>query len=478
MAITVRRERTAWQRVGDNFRAALLAISAYALPLRDHEPSLDDPSVEAARARIGGQLTLQPLTRTRWYPEHLEAAEWQADAGNLLEAGRLARAMERDGVLQGLLATRCGGLVKLPKRFRGPADMVDRLQSGGAQARSVFDEMLPPSELEAFTSDFVKLGVAVGELVPVEGRDFPLFVRRSPEYLVFRYSENQWFFQSAVGLIPITPGDGRWVLLLGGREMPWQRGLWRALGRAYVRKEHACLARDNWERTLANPARVGTAPQGATGSEIASWFRKVAAWGFNTVFALKPGWDVKLLESKGEGYQSFSSTIKEQNEEYQFLLHGQVVTSTGGVGFANADVFDDVRADLVQRDGDAVAHVINTQVLPAWTLNTYGEERFGESPTFAWDTTPPSDLAAIANTYAQAAGAINALRDALAVYGRELDIDAVISRFGIPTKVGEVAEGLRRASPANEAIEATDAAAVRGSRALSRRLQLVRTEAA
>ena len=436
------------QRIGNTFRAALLAISAYALP-DSNLAGLEDPSIEEARRRLGGQLSLQPITRTRWYIEHVENAEWAADAGDMLEAGRLCRAMDRDGVLAGLLATRAGGLVQLPKVFDGPLDMIERLQEGGEQARSEFAEMCPPTELEAFVSDFIKLNLAVAELVPVEGRSYPLFVRRLPEYLTFRWSENRWYFRSAVGLIPITPGDGRWVLLLGGRESPWQRGTWRALGRAFVEKEHADMARANFERTVANPARVGIAPAGATEGQLTKWFKRVAAWGYNTVFAVKAGWDVKLLESNGQGAKSFPETIDDKNEEFQFLLHGQIVTGTGGVGFANADVFDDVKADLIQRDGDAVSHCISTQVLPVWVVTTYGEERLDECPVFSWDTTPPSDLASVGAAMTAAATAAKAWNEALTASGLEVDAEAFAAKFGIPVRARRAATDAATSTSSN-----------------------------
>src|SRR5205085_2623084 len=102
------------------------------------------------------------------------------------------------------------GLVRLPKRFRGDPRIVQALELGHDKVRSVFDEMFPPAELALLAGDGELCGVGVGELVPVEGRDYPVLVRLDPEYLVFRWNENCWYFRSVIGLIPITPGDGRW----------------------------------------------------------------------------------------------------------------------------------------------------------------------------------------------------------------------------------------------------------------------------
>ena len=410
------------------------------------DPGLDDPSVEAMRAAMGGQISPQPTIRTRWYLRDLEVAQYSAAVGNLQAVGELCVAMDGDGVLRGVMATRAGGLVRLPKQFTGPDDMVKRLEAGsGDEARSEFDEMCPPTELEAFVSDFIKAGVAVGELVPVEGRDYPVFVRRLPQFLVYRWSENRWYFRALSKLIPITPCDGRWVLLTGGRDAPWLGGMWRSLGRAYITKDHARSRRDSWEGRLANAAVVTTAPSGATEGQRKNFFRRVADWGLNTVFGLLPGWGVTLLESNGRGADSFRETIKEQNEEITKAISGQTVTSDGGVGFVNAAIFRSIAADLIQRDGDALAHCLNTQVLPSWTLNRYGDERLAESPRVAWDTAQPDDRKAIAESLGSAAGAIAALREALAPSNLEPDVQALCTRFGIPTK--EIAVAV---APAND----------------------------
>lgn len=410
----------------------LLAIAAYAVP-SSRLPGLDDPGVERVRNAQGGQLAPMPVTRTRWYVKDLERAERLADSGDLTLAGQLCRAMDRDGVLRGIMSTRAGGLVRLPKRFRGKTDMVDALQQGGVQARSVFDEMLPASELERFTADGVKIGVAVGELVRVEGRDYPLFVRRPPEHLLYRWSENQWYFRSVAGLIPITPGDGRWVLHTpGGREAPWQGGDWRCLGRAYITKDHARNHRDNWEGKLANAARVAVAPQGAAEAQKQGWFRKVMAWGVNTVFGLTPGYDVKLLESNGRGADSWVKTIAEQSQEMIIAVAGQTVTTDGGTGFANADIHKSIRADLIKATADALAHTINTQVLPAWVVATFGADRLGECPTVEWDVTPPHDQTQAATALVQAAAAITTLTEALAAHDAKIDAVALATRFGVP----------------------------------------------
>lgn len=412
--------------------AALLGISAYQRPVLGL-PDLESAQVVSVRDAMGGQLSPAPVTQTRWYLADVEAAERAADRGDLAIAARLMRSAKRDGVLAGVLSTRTDGLVSLPKRFRGDPEIVAALEFGHDSIRSVFDEMFPPQELALLAADGITVGVGVGELIPVEGRDYPVFARLDPEFLHYRWSENRWYFRSIAGLIPITPGDGRWILHApGGRVSPWQNGLWKAIGEAYIRKHHAKLHKDNWEGKLANPARVAVAPAGAGEEQSQNWFRAVMAWGVNTVFGLRPGYDVRLLESNGRGWESFSKTIEEQNTEYTIAVAGQTVTTDGGAGFQNSDIHKSIRADLIKSTAEGLAFTLNTQGIPPYVLDHYGEDALANSPCVSWDVKPAKDRAAEAQSLVTTAQAITQLSEALAAHGRGLDIDAVCAQFGVP----------------------------------------------
>ena len=420
--------------ISERIRRTLQGIARYALP-DSMLPSLGDDAVEQIREGFGGQLALPVTSITRWTQQDIERAEVNADQGDLSLAGALMRSAHKDAVIAGVMSTRCGGLIRLPRRFRGNAEMVDRLQRGGLEARSIFDEMHPPAELEMLDRDGVELGVGVAELVPVAGRTHPVMNRLPPEHLRYRWYENRWYYSSIAGLLPITPGDGRWVLHVpGGRVYPWQNGLWRALARSYVTKEHARIRRENWEMKLANPARVAFSPLGADEPTKKNAFQKLLAWGMNTVFGLPAGWDIKLIESNGRGADSFRLTIEGENRDIVIAINGQVVTVDGGSGFSNQDVHKSVRADLIQRDESSLAFTLNTQSLPVWVALEYGEDALlsDDLATVGWDVTPPSDLNSIAQSMIAASTAITSLREALTVDGRELDIDQMIATFGIP----------------------------------------------
>ncbi len=372
---------------------------------------------------------LPTSSTTQWFQSDIEQAILQADSGDLTGAGSLWRSMRRDGAFAGLLSTRAGGLTRLPKIFRGTDNVLADLEPG-ADGDSLFDRVFPPKELELLDADGIGLGVGVGEMLPFPGREEPIFVRLDPQFLRYRWTDDRWYYASVGGLLPITPGDGRWVLHMpGGYMQPWNQGLWPSLGRAFVAKEHAYMYRENYSSKLANPARVAVSPQGASDEQKQSFFRRVMAWGINTVFGLPPGWDVRLIESNGVGYDVYMQTIEGADKEFMIGLAGQIVTVTGGSGFANAAVFATIRSDLIQGDGDALALTISQQGLRPLVNRLYGSSA---RASVTWDTRPPADLKAEAEAISAASKAIEDACRVLEARGYEVDVRELVTRFKIP----------------------------------------------
>jgi hypothetical protein len=447
------------QSLTDRAREAIrnmMGVSAYEKP-RGYGLDIDDHTVEEIREALGGQIQPQTNTRLRWYIADLETAQFQADDGNLLMAAQLYRAMNRDGVLAGLLGTRTGGLVRLPKRFYGDSEIAEQLQAKNG-SRSVFEEMFPSSELSMLARDGIQLGVGVGELVPVADRDYPVFVRLDPENLQYRWVENRWYFRSTAGLLPVTPGDGRWILHTpGARLSPWNAALWPATGESWINKQHAKLNRSNFSMKLANPARVATTPLGAGETQKKGFFRKVAAWGINTVFDLPPGWGVSILSvgDAGRSIEVWQKEIDTSDLEFMVAIAGQLVSTTGGTGFSNEELPRRIREDLIRNDGDCLAYTLNTQGLPCFIASRFGVDAITKrATTFEWETATPKELESEARTLGLIGPAISQLVEVLSKVDRELDLDALMQRFGVPMKaandVSDATEGLAKLSLVGE----------------------------
>lgn len=368
-------------------------------------------------------------SQTRWLQSGVEAAVLSADSGDISSAAKIAASLRRDATFAGLLSTRAGGLTRLPKVFRGAPEVVADLDM--RDDVGLFDRVHPAKELELLDADGIVLGVGVGQYIYVDGCDEPTFVRLDPEFLRYRWTEDRWHYLSTEGALPITPGDGRWVLHTpGGYLQPWRGGLWPSLGRAFVAKEHAYMYRENYSGKLANPARVAVSPSGASEEQAEGFFQRVMAWGLNTVFGLPPGYDVRLLESSGRGYDVYKQTIEGADREFMIGLAGQIVTVDGGAGFANADIHATIRSDLIQGDAQGLAATMNVQGLRPLVNRLYGSKA---RASVSWDTRPPVDLTGEANAITAAANAITTANKALEPYGLRVDATEMTTRFKIPT---------------------------------------------
>lgn len=398
---------------------------------------LDDPAVKKMRDALGGQLQPLPTTRSRWYLADLETAEHRANAGDIRMAAQLWRSSRRDGLIAGLRETLSAGLVSLPKRFRGdPTIVADLTAMNGT--RSKFDEMFPPAELAKLADDGVGPGVGVAIMQEVPGRDFKVMVRLEPEHLQYRWNEDRWYYQSVVGPLRIDPGDGRWILHQpGGRFAPWNDGSWLPIGNSFITKEHAKLHRSNFSGKLANPARVARTARGASEKERVGFLASLMAWGINAVFEMPPGWEAYLLESNGRGYEVFGKEIETSDLETMITLAGQVVTVTGGTGFANADIHKTIRADLIRKRAEQLAFTLNTQGIPPWEIETYGIDSLANTARVEWDTAPPKDRETEAKALGEVGKAIDTTSKALEAHGIKLDVREVVNRFGVPIEGAE-----------------------------------------
>jgi phage gp29-like protein len=399
--------------------------------------AVDVDFVDETRELRGGQLSPSSVIRTRWYEADVETALRTADNGDLTLAGELYAASLSDGVFAGTLKTRTEGLVRLPKNFRGNEKLVAELRAGEGSIRSVYDEMCPPTELSLLVRDGICMGFFVGELLPVAGRSFPRLVRHEPEFLRWLPQTNGWAYQTVGGLMPITPGDGRWVLgLVGGTVRPWRNGIWRAAGPQFIRKKHANLYDGNWLSKLANPARIAYSPSSATDAQEQSFFQKLLNWGLNTVLGLPPGYEAKLLESNGKGSEAFQRAIDRADRELIFLVNGQTATSDGGNAFQSNDMFKSVKQDLIKAGADMLAYVINTQIIPPWIVANYGVDALSDPAIVEYDSTSPQERVQEASALQVFGAALDAVNDALARYDLHADPEDLSQKFGVRLRKG------------------------------------------
>jgi plasmid stability protein len=100
-------------------------------------------------------------------------------------------------------------------------------------------------------------------------------------------------------------------------------------------------------------------------------------------------------------------------------------------------VHKSIRADLIKETAEGLAHTINTQGLPQWIIDRFGEEKLAPGAIVEWDVTPPTDRTAEASALKTTAEAMAQLTQSLATHGMRLDAKALSIAFGVPVLEGE-----------------------------------------
>lgn len=405
---------------------------------------LNDPQVRQTRMLMGGGLYRSNVSPTTPYLNDLDSAVEAADIGQLRAAAQLLQACDQHPVIQGLMATRTAGLTRLPVKWAGDPEVIAILNQGVISGvgpddpNSLYDYLVPPLERSRFSEDAIKLGVAVGEIMPTTS-GLPMFRQLDPAGLQYRVDTNTWIYNSVAGPVNIDPGvwpndrESAFVLYTAGRTTPWRRGIWKALLQAYIVSLHALMYRSAWESKLANPAVFVTTPLGWDGGMDEEFLTQIQGWGLNSTFLAKTGAEVELMQSNGIGYDSFSKTIAQQTEQIIYLISGNTVVADGGSGFQNASLYRAIRGDLIQADANGLSGVENFQILPL-LLEAMG---FGDRAVMReYVTTPPAELSNEAQTLTQVGAAITALSQAFAASGstQQLDVAALCTKFNIPVR--------------------------------------------
>lgn len=395
------------------------------------------------RKAMGNHLSLRPELQTQWLLADFDSALHDATNGDLQKATLLWKSICTDAVFRGVFDTFTAGVVALPKKFRGQQRYVEALETGHESVRSLFTEIMPPEQLRLMVSDYLGLGVALGELIEVPGRTFKILKRVDPTFLRYVWSgfgtednKTNWYYASALGPIPVTPGDGRWVLWAqASHAEPWTRGFWTAAGRIFIEKQHAILAAINYQRTLANAGIILTSPQGANESDRNDWFEGGANWGLNTVLSAPPGYGATLLQGSGVGYETFDTTIKRCNEEMIVLVAGNRVTTQGNSGFSSSNLYETIRDDRIRSTAESLADFINLQILPQWVVSEYGLAEIENTPCIAFDVAPPMDPVQLADAWTKISQALPLIEQWVASHGEQLDFGEVIRNARIPIKL-------------------------------------------
>jgi hypothetical protein len=288
-----------------------------------------------------------------------------------------------------------------------------------------------------------------------------------------RYTYYQFVFRKLIaitldGQMPVTPGDGHWVLHAPyGEHRGWMSAAMPALAQPWIQRNFAYRDAARYCERHGFPMLRAKVPAAADPRQIATLRNALVNIGQESVLELPQGvdgangYDVDYLEPGSTTWEVFGDAIRLCDADITLALLGQNLTTEVKEGsFAAARVHGDVRQAFIEFDNRAMSQTIYTQIARPFAALNYGDADL--APWTSRDIMPYEDNATLAQTFSSFAAAVLALRNA----GVELgDPEALAWQMGVRLGVAkpkatmptQVAASSGSDSPGDEAEEGDEA---------------------
>lgn len=393
-------------------------------------------------------VTVEPeyhTARPDWTPGLARMAYQESLTGSLESAADMCDAIRSDSRVRGVLQTRKNGLLGTDLSFEPlgdgrRSDQVTRALDDDGE----FWEMYPESALSQILDWGFLLNVGLAEIAWVQNPERKgLWQQRlypkHPRNLRFDWETRSWLLRVVrpgsyfEDWIPITPGDGRWLLFSPfGENTPWMHGLWWPMALTWLSKQYATFDWDRRNEARGRSALVGTTPEGSGDEDRKTYAKQLAMLRTQLGIALPPGYDLKAVEFGGDDHQTFQTRIDACDANYAILLLGQNLTTEvkNAGSYAAGRSQERVRQDYLEQDAQNLATALRQQALVHFAKVRFNDGLLAPYPK--WNTEPPENLANAANVIARASEAL----DRLLARNVPIDVEAYLKRFKIPVRAG------------------------------------------
>jgi phage gp29-like protein len=342
--------------------------------------------------------------------------------------------MMRDDRLSAVIDTRVQGLLGLPFELQ-PTEEDDELSKRIVEdIDDWWTEAVPESDLAVLYRWYLLLGVAVGELVWTATKSAwrPRLRVHHPQYLWWDETRGIYVLSTKEGMVDVTPGNGKWVLLTDG-DRGYMNGLVRSLAFPWLVRQFAIRDWGRYSERHGMPIIVAGVPNvefADTKDDLVDELRRIAT---ETVIPLPKGakdeasYTLDLLEATDRTWEGFERLITSQNVSMAIRVLGQnLTTEIQGGSYAAAGIHERILGDIIRGDEAKISTQLHDQVMYPIVGFNYGAAALESTPWPHWDTTPPEDQAKKAETLAALMPALDAMAAA------DIDTRALLERFGLP----------------------------------------------
>ena len=378
--------------------------------------------------------TQEPLTTTT--VASLRAMLDEHDSGRFLRSALLADLVRREANLFAALQQRILALQACPQEIR-PADDTDAALLAAAELLAHWSGVVSLATWCDLLCDMVLLGFALGQLVwrlDEDGTLWPCLEHVHASAVEYDRTAKQWYVTTATqGRIPITPGDGQWVLFAPrSSSAPWLWGALRCVAEWYLRNGDAASDAARRAEVFGNSLWKAFLPMGARktpeGKAFNGAFRTMGRAAVIPCPRTKEeseSYDFELVEAKTDAHAIFQFLLTTGGGLIRLAILGQDLTSQNNKVGTNASSTTGLTVTdrIVQADGRGWSECATMQIARP-IANYRGTPR----SHVVVDAEPDKDWKSRADAMTSAAGAVSAWR----ALGVAVDADKLAREAGVP----------------------------------------------
>ena len=368
-----------------------------------------------------------------WDLDSLQAAILQLENGNLFAAHSLMLAMTRDATVAHGLMVRRMSLSALPWRIDFPPSIPEEARDALLKH---WPEAITPQDLATASGYTVMLGLAPATQqwflkTEADGKTYWQFRTEILEtgHCQYRPDMRNYWFISRGGYTEIVDDGNAWALFksLGDRRHHLDCAV-RTLAVLWFIIQEAIRYHRAYNAEYGRPIKALSVPdQHRLSEDVANLVAQASGLYGGSVIILPQfaesqqtaNFDLKLVEAKSRGFQTFADLAKTCRDLITLYLIG-VLETTGGSSASNAKAQTQLRvADRYTTADARIREDALNRILRCWA----DFNGFVDAPRYVVDTEPPADEAHRAAVAKDRAAAIKATAEALKAMSDWVTID-------------------------------------------------------
>jgi hypothetical protein len=309
------------------------------------------------------RISRQPIDFTEYTPDDLKQAMHQANSGGTLQGvfgvGTIAAWVDANPVYHGVTEAR----LNIPWRRVGikHSEEAAAWLEGTPTQQGWRKRIADPAELAMLHRNRHTAGYCGGIILWDEDKCQPEFQALDPANYRYIRSEDRWEYHGLSKVFKACPGDGTWVHDGLTKNDPWRHGAWYRIGIDNYNALNAMMLEALWMQAFAMPTVLATHPQGATEEQKARFTQRVIG-AVLKVIGVTGGWKLDFAQAKAEGKDTFSQVTQRLRENVSIDTWGTLGLIAGGSGFANSDLFDAMKDEIIAIEAERQARMENEQL--------------------------------------------------------------------------------------------------------------------